>query len=74
MTAALDRIKQEVFETKTAVASILTLVAGLATQIRENAEDPVALNALAASLDADQQEIAAAITANTPAPPVESGQ
>jgi len=72
MTAALDRITQEVSETKTAVASVLTLVAGLATQIRDNAEDPVALNALADDLDAGQAEIAAAITANTPAePPVE---
>ena len=71
MSAALDRITAEVAETKTAVASVLTLVAGLAEQIRNNAEDPVALNALADDLDAAQADIAAAVAANTPTPPVE---
>jgi predicted nucleic acid-binding Zn-ribbon protein len=67
MSAELDRLTTEVAETKSAVASVLTLVAGLAQQIRDNATDPAALNALADDLDASQKDIADAITANTPA-------
>jgi uncharacterized coiled-coil protein SlyX len=69
MSVALDRLTAEVTETNTAIDSVLTLVAGLAEQIRENAEDPAKLNALADELDAKQQAIAAAIAANTPTPP-----
>lgn len=68
MSAALDRLTAEVAETKTAVASVLALVAGLAQQIRDNTDDPVALNKLADDLDAAQTEIADAVTANTPTP------
>lgn len=68
MSAALDRITQEVAETKTAIDSALTLIAGLAQQIRDLSTDPAALNALADELDAKQAEIAAAVTANTPTP------
>lgn len=67
MSAALDRLTAEVAETKDAVDSAVTLIAGLAQQIRDNATDPAALNALADQLDADQAEIAAAVTENTPA-------
>jgi septal ring factor EnvC (AmiA/AmiB activator) len=69
MSAELDRLTTEVAETKTAVASVLALVEGLAQQIRDNATDPVALNKLADDLDAAQQDIAAAVTANTPPTP-----
>jgi hypothetical protein len=69
MSAALDRLTAEVAETKTAVASVLTLVQGLAAQIRDNIDDSDALNALADDLDASQQQIADAIAANTPAAP-----
>lgn len=67
MSAALERITQEVAETKTAVESAITLINGLAQQIRDNAEDPVALNALADELDAQQAAIGEAVAANTPA-------
>lgn len=69
MSAALDRLTSEVSETSTAVDSVLALVEGLAQQIRDAAEDPVKLNALADELDAKQAAIAAAVTANTPTPP-----
>lgn len=69
MSAALDRLTAEVAETKTAVNSVLALVEGLAQQIRDNATDPVALNALADELDAQQAALAAAVAANTPAEP-----
>lgn len=66
MSAALDRLTQEVAQTKDAVASVLTLVDGLAQQIRDNIDDSDALNALADDLDAQQKDIADAVTANTP--------
>lgn len=66
MSAALDRITAEVSETRTAVNSVITLVTGLAQQIRDLKEDPAALEALANELDAAQAEIAAAVTENTP--------
>lgn len=69
MSAQLDRLTAEVSETRAAAASIITLVHGLAEQIRELKEDPAALEALANELDAAQSEIAAAVTANTPTEP-----
>lgn len=69
MSAELDRLTTEVTETKSSVESVITLVDGLAQQIRDLANDPAALNALADELDAQQARIAAAVTANTPAPP-----
>lgn len=72
MSAALDRLTAEVAETRSAVDSATTLIAGLAQQIRDLSTDPAALNALADSLDADQAKIAAAVTENTPpTPPTE---
>lgn len=69
MTAALDRIRQEVAESRAVTQSAITMISGLAAQILELKDDPVALEALAADLDAQQQALAAAITANTPAAP-----
>lgn len=69
MGAALERLKTEVAETKTVAESAVALIGGLAQQIRDAIEDEDALNELADSLDADQAELSAAITANTPASP-----
>lgn len=68
MTPELQRLTTEVEETRTAQAGLITLVNGLAQQIRDNVNDPAALTALADSLDAGQTEIAAAVTANTTPP------
>ena len=68
MSAELDRLTTEVSESRTAVDSVLALVAGLAQQIRDLATDPAALNALADQLDQQQADIAAAVSANTPTP------
>lgn len=65
MSAALDRLTQEVADSRSATQSLITLVEGLAQQIRDNVDDSDALNKLADDLDAQQQEIAAAVTANT---------
>lgn len=64
MSAAFDRLKAEVTETSGKVDSVLTLVEGLAQFIRDNAEDPAALNAMADELDAKQSQIQGAIDAN----------
>lgn len=69
MSAALDRLTTEVSETRGAVNSAVTLIQGLAQQIRDLKEDPVALEALANDLDQQQTEIAAAVAANTPPTP-----
>jgi len=71
MSAELDKLTQEVSENNTAVDSLITLVTGLADQIRALKDDPAKLLQLANDLDAQQAKIAAAVTANTPeAPPV----
>ncbi len=69
MSASLDRLTTEVAETKSAVDSVLTLVDGLADQIRALKDDPAKLEELANELDAKQAEIAAKVLENTPAAP-----
>jgi|SRR6478752_9882402 len=70
MSAALDRLTAEVAETRSAAQSLITLVQGLAQQIRDNVDDSDALNQLADDLDAEQKDIADAVTANTTTPPI----
>lgn len=70
MSAELDRLTASVANVKTVAESAITLINGLAQQIRDNAGDPAALAKLADDLDADDAELAAAVSANTPAPPV----
>ncbi len=69
MSAALDKITGEVTETKSIIESAVTLINGLAQQIRDLSEDPAALNALADDLDASSKSLADAVAANTPAAP-----
>lgn len=73
MANALDHISASVAATKTLDASILKLVSGLAQQIREKSGDPVALEALANDLDAQNATLAAAVVANTPVAPAGLG-
>jgi hypothetical protein len=47
-------------------ASAIALIGGLAQAIRDNAEDPAALNELADQIDADASGLAASVTENTP--------
>lgn len=70
MATALETLQQEVQETKTIVDSAITLIVGLkaALDAAIASGDPAALTALSAELDAKQQELAAAISANTPTP------
>lgn len=69
MANTLDHIKASVAANLTVTQSVLTLVSGLAQQIRDNAEDPAALEALAGQLDAENAQLAQAVTDNTPTPP-----
>ena len=69
MSAQLDTLKNEVAESKTVMQSAVTLLGGLAQQIRDLKEDPVALEALATELDSSTNALAAAVSENTPAQP-----
>ena len=73
MSAEMDRLRQEVSETKTVAESATALINSLSQQIRDNAEDPEAMRQLADELDASQQTLGAAITANTPQAPDTGG-
>lgn len=66
MSQQLDDLKREVQESRQVTEGAITMIGGLADQIRELKEDPEALEELAAELDAQQTALAAAITANTP--------
>jgi len=67
MSPELERLTASVQHLVTVDESLVALVGSLAQTIRDNANDPVALNALADSLDAEATNVAAAVTANTPA-------
>lgn len=67
MSVALDRLQASMTANSSAVASVLALVSTIAGEIRNNVDDSDALNAIADKLDAESAQIAAAVTANTPA-------
>lgn len=67
MSAALDKLRQEVAENTAAVASAEQLISGLAQQLRDAIGDEAALQALADELDANSNRLAAAVASNTPA-------
>jgi len=79
MSAALDKITAEVTETKGIIQSAVTLIEGLAQQIRDLKDDPAALDALTIgvsgtrfwrlSLDTDSKALADAVAANAPTTP-----
>lgn len=70
MSLALDALSAQVQANNDLAASAIALIQGLAKQISDNVNDPVALAALADSLKASDADLAAAIAANTPAAPV----
>lgn len=69
----LTRITEEVAENTSVIQSAIALLNDLAQQIRDNATDPAALEALADNLDANSNALGAAVAANTPGeePPVD---
>lgn len=69
MSPELQKLTDKVAANNVVVESALTLIQGLADQIAALKNDPVALQALADSLDAEDTKLAAAVAANTPATP-----
>lgn len=70
MSQELDRLTQSVSDLRTVDQSAETLLTGLSTLLRNALNGPnptVALGKIADDIDADKTEMAAAITANTPA-------
>lgn len=67
MANELETLTTEVAETKTVMASAVTLLQGLKAKLDEAIGNPAALAALSAELDTNTNALAAAITANTPA-------
>lgn len=66
ITDAIDALTAKYAAQETVDESAKTLLGGLAQQIRDNANAPAALLALADKIDADTAAMADAITANTP--------
>lgn len=65
----LERLESEVAEIETVADSAIALIGGLSAQLRDHADDPARIRALADSLDAKGIALAAAVAANTPAAP-----
>jgi predicted Zn-dependent peptidase len=68
MSQELDDLKREVQESRSVTEGAAALISGLADQIRDAKDDPAALEELAQQLDAQTQQLASAVTANTPNP------
>lgn len=66
MSEALDRLKAEVTQNNDAVKSAIASITGMAQTIRDLKDDPVALAELADALDAQSNDLVAAVVANTP--------
>lgn len=65
--ADIDALKTKVERNTTVSQSAVTLIGGLAQQIRDLADDPEQLRALADQLEASTTPLADAVAANTPA-------
>lgn len=67
--ATMDDLKAAVQRNSDAEASAVALLQGISQQLKDakNANDPAALDAAIASLDANTSALAAAVVANTPA-------
>jgi hypothetical protein len=69
MSAEIDRLTEEVGQVTDTVAATKTLISGLVEQLKAAADDRTKLDALIAQLDSAQQDLANAVTQNTPTPP-----
>ena len=67
--AALENLRTEVGETKTVMGSAVTLLDGLNQKLKDAiaSGDPAQIQALSDELDASTNQLAEAITRNTPA-------
>lgn len=69
MSKELEDLKVQVTRMTTVSKSATTLINGLAAQIIDLKDDPVALVALAEELKAEATSLGDSVTANTPTPP-----
>ncbi len=69
MSKELDDLTAEVAADTAVESSAVTLIQGLADQIKAAGTDPVALKALTDSLTTSSTALAAAVAANTPVAP-----
>lgn len=69
MTVEMQRLIDEVSQMRTVSESVVTTLNTLSQYIRDHANDPEALRAMADDLDAQQADVTAAIVANTPPTP-----
>lgn len=65
----VDDILAKVTAEKTVVDSAVALLSQLSQAIKDAGTDPAKLQALSDAIDAQQSELASAVTANTPAAP-----
>ena len=68
MTVSIDDLKADVASESTVVASVVTLLGSLATQL-QGVTKPEDLAAIIAGIDANKKALADAVAANTPAAP-----
>ena len=69
MTAELQKLTDAVTALKSVDESAIALLKQLADQVKANANDPAAILKLADEINAEAANLAAAVTANTPAQP-----
>jgi hypothetical protein len=70
----LSELKAQVDANVALEQSAVTLITGLSAQLKEIADDPAAIQALADELSSEATALSAAIVANTPAAPAPSGE
>lgn len=69
MTQQLDNMTAEVTNAVTVEQSAIVLIQSIAAQLEAAKDDPVKIQALADSLKSNDDALAAAVAANTPAAP-----
>lgn len=68
MSTDLTALTDEVQKVQDTEQSAITLIQGLSQQVKDAGTDPAALKSLTDQLDSSASALAAAVTANTPAP------
>jgi len=69
MSAQLDQLASEVERVRSVQQSAVTLIQGLAQKLQDAGTDPAQVQALADELRASADQLAAAVSANTPQDP-----
>jgi hypothetical protein len=70
---AIDKAVADVTNATTVQKSAVTLIGAIIASARDNAGDVTALNAAMDGFESQTQELADAVTANTPAAPADGG-